>query len=1670
MNLLSNFIQKFSYSVWLTAFGLILCTIYIQGTAHSANANTIDGYLSASPMGISILQSFDSGNSVDALNESMIEFSNQHQAGELVVVNDHDNIQRFNPRPSYSRIVGKTTSFKPKIIVCAEFSSIEEGQLARFDVAYDEQLPQQMESGFPVFLNVNQEGKFFYQDAPSVVIIPARTSGITLLIPTEDDQVYEKHGQITVSVRPNESYYIQTTSSCQSEAQTIVSDNDFNRYRPRLVLCADATSIIEGQVARFDVVYHEPLLYKNENDFSVNIDITQTGDFLDDNPPQSMVIPANRSGGTFEVQTIDDQIFENEGRISAKLAPNSQYEIVTSTPCQDEVHVAVQDNDYRPKLIICADSDAIVEGQVARFDIVNNDSTPRKLNFDLTVFVNFSQVGEFIIGPLPRSIVIPANLTGGTLEVLTEDDQISELNGIISARITPNNQYEVITSSPCQEVARITVMDNDASNLPLPIPEISIHSVGSSSFAKGGIAYLKLNSTGVLTKALPISIAVTSTSGLEVGEPSSLSLILPANSSELNFEYQTIYSEFDYSIQAANSSILTFAIQPGNGYTVAVSPDNSTSFNVVTRRITPILGIESQEQTIVEGEQANFTMSMYDSNQELVAISKNLTISMDIRTTGQFIEETLPTQQIIQHGNAQVDISINTVDDEEYEGRGSISVKIVTASDYRTTRSISSSAETQVLDNDFSNEGAIVLSNQTRIHEGEVAIFQVVVPSVNKFDRLIFYDVETELFNYPLPVRTSSDKGLTVTIPANQLTTTIEVQAKREYENFQYGAISVVIKPDVERPDSYNVAKSRNRATLELLHNADYSPVVQISTFGRREVKEGSFFILRVRAVPAPLPGEVLVVDTFEVTEKNSGKIYYDYDDLYHVVIREFGYVDVGVGVNYDLESEEDGELYINLKDDPLKHYRAHAEYNTATLRIVQNNKLTLMAENNRTEAFAGESIKFIVNVERHDQLDLKIPIVVSDPFNFIQWRIAKTVQIPHPLDRGEFSINLKKEIFSQASSYFTVKLGHSREGYYILDRLFSLKINVKGNVASRAEISANQNLPRISVSAEVAKVTLENSFISALAAPRIQTNRNYIEPQLPLVSISPIVSTIDEGDTAIFQISRANSIRDPLSVNIDSTEIGNFLMDHTINSILLNPNQIERILEFNTVDDDLAEDDGMLTVKILPNESYELAGNHTAVVKISDQTDRDSLIQVFTSAYETINPIVLRAMETNLLTAIDGGAELSSKNNGRLDFQIFGQNSIEDILLTSGQVANNDQQFWESLLYQSSFRLNILPLEDTNQKITLWGHGFSTSLDHQVDNQLRTSFGEVNTGLIGIDTNISPSLVAGLSVSQANADAFVDQIDWSNQIQYNSDWTGFHPYILWQSPSKVHKFRISSGYRYGQTSLHNSNVGSESIDSRVILTSIAGKVQLNNANSLNNSITSELNVLGASRLAYQNVDKKESFLLGKQLLNSRIAVLSKHQVNLINNSKLHPYFQLGVNFNKEYKVSDFSWDIAGGSDYSFFQDLVLSANGALQFSKAGQIQERLFSGSLKYDKNLDDRGAKLEISAKNKGYFEESILSLSNSLADLQTASELQEDKLTLDSEIGYGFKLKNLMNNIETFGRYSNYNFDDHEFSLGSRFAIGSNFRLNATVARSFSTVSNDGTKFQLNGKFNW
>ena len=68
-------------------------------------------------------------------------------------------------------------------------------------------------------------------------------------------------------------------------------------YQPKLVVCADSKSIVEGQVARFDIAYYEQVPEWYEKELTVFIDVAQVGDFIKDTPSRSMVIPANHAVG-----------------------------------------------------------------------------------------------------------------------------------------------------------------------------------------------------------------------------------------------------------------------------------------------------------------------------------------------------------------------------------------------------------------------------------------------------------------------------------------------------------------------------------------------------------------------------------------------------------------------------------------------------------------------------------------------------------------------------------------------------------------------------------------------------------------------------------------------------------------------------------------------------------------------------------------------------------------------------------------------------------------------------------------------------------------------------------------------------------------------------------------------------------------------------------------------------------------------------------------------------------------------------------------------------------------------------------------------------------------------------------------------------------------------------
>ena len=160
----------------------------------------------------------------------------------------------------------------------------------------------------------------------------------------------------------------------------------------------------EGQTIRFLVVAEEPI----EEDLVFNIVWTQTGKFLDpDNMVQKVTMEAGESVKRFSIDTIDDDLDEENGIATATLHEGDNYEV--GDPSSASVIVA--DNDETPMLSLSPVSTSIYEGEAAQYKISTNQlksADPLTVNIKIELG-SISQ--DFLVGSRSRSVTLPAEAT-----------------------------------------------------------------------------------------------------------------------------------------------------------------------------------------------------------------------------------------------------------------------------------------------------------------------------------------------------------------------------------------------------------------------------------------------------------------------------------------------------------------------------------------------------------------------------------------------------------------------------------------------------------------------------------------------------------------------------------------------------------------------------------------------------------------------------------------------------------------------------------------------------------------------------------------------------------------------------------------------------------------------------------------------------------------------------------------------------------------------------------------------------------------------------------------------------------------------------------------------------------------------------------------------------------
>ena len=217
--------------------------------------------------------------------------------------------------------------------------------------------------------------------------------------------------------------------------------------------------IVEGASARF-VIAADPA---PAAPLSVSLEVTDWGAFAANGATGRQTVTIPTSGSVrHSVATVDDNVGELDGAITAKLIPGGGY-MVSST--QGAATVAVADNE--PVVSITGDADRITEGETVTFTV---SVTPAP-SAPLAVTLKIAQQGYYAAPGATgtRTVTIPTAGSGrlsssALLTVATVDDDAGEADGAITATLQSGPGYRTpltVSGTMTGVGATVAVADND---------------------------------------------------------------------------------------------------------------------------------------------------------------------------------------------------------------------------------------------------------------------------------------------------------------------------------------------------------------------------------------------------------------------------------------------------------------------------------------------------------------------------------------------------------------------------------------------------------------------------------------------------------------------------------------------------------------------------------------------------------------------------------------------------------------------------------------------------------------------------------------------------------------------------------------------------------------------------------------------------------------------------------------------------------------------------------------------------------------------------------------------------------------------------------------------------------------------------------------------------------
>ena len=284
--------------------------------------------------------------------------------------------------------------------------------------------------------------------------------------------------------------------------------------------------------------------------------------------------------------------------------------------------------------------------------------------------------------------------------------------------------------------------------------------------------------------------------------------------------------------------------------------------------------------------------------------------------------------------------------------------------------------------------------------------------------------------------------------------------------------------------------------------------------------------------------------------------------------------------------------------------------------------------------------------------------------------------------------------------------------------------------------------------------------------------------------------------------------------------------------------------------------------------------------------------------AIEIIQPQVMRAMTASTVDAVSSRIEQAIDDDApqAAGLSFGGASSLTDALLAHGQSLESGTFDFGQLLAGSSF---TLPLNAAGtggglfRNVTIWGSGDYRDFDGG-NSQTLNYEGDVISLNFGMDSRVGTDMLAGFSVSRAEAEVDYDDVNGVSG-ESTTTLTSVNPYVGWRMDHRINLW-ATAGYGWGDVEIDDSAADTRESDLEQQMVAAGASGLLVDSNEVIQGGTTTVRIKAETAYTWADIDG-EGALKGLTLnaSRSRLMLEAVHERALESGGTLNSSLEVGV-------------------------------------------------------------------------------------------------------------------------------------------------------------------------------